>query len=227
MSDSGQYATGSPVGDRVFAVSQTGASEWAITDGEAHGCIMGRQSEANPYALFVDESGAEGMVSGSTMWDAVQAFAEATRMVEATPTGRVIASAWQSPGTVGSVLAQFASTGRARLDLLQQDAEATMRQDSVSRPDMSLLLTAGHGWREPVTVRSIAENVVSRGAQSLTRTVATVLARVADEAPYLIDGHAELSRAVDDIATAHENGEDADEEQAPSVPAGDPKSWPL
>lgn len=201
-----QYAIGSPVGDRTFAVTQSGASEWSITDGDgANGFIMGRQSEANPYGYFVDDSGAEGLVEGSDLWAAVRAFAHATRTVEATEEGREIASRWQSPGAVGHVLAQFATTGRARIDQLADDAERTKVTDPGSLADMENLLTDGLGYGEPVTARSLAAAHAREYGDTLASTASIVFADIAENHPHLITDAASARTAFDDIWSAWEN----------------------
>lgn len=202
MSDNGDYATGGPLGDRVFSVTQSGATEWQITDGETSGYLT--QTAVGAYSVDVDDSGAATEAKGD-IWAAVQAFARLTRTVEATPTGRVIASRWQSSGTVGAVLAQFASTGRARLDMLTDDAERTKVTDPASLADMENLTEADHGYREPITARSLAAAHAAEYGDTLASTASIVLADIAENYPHLITDAASARTAFDDIWTAWEN----------------------
>lgn len=203
MSDNGDYVMGSPVGDRAFAVTQSGATEWQITDGDnASGYIT--QTAVGAYGVDVDDSGATTETKGD-IWAAVQAFARLTRTVEATPTGRVIASRWQSSGTVGAVLAQFASTGRARLDMLTDDAERTTVMDTSAREEMAQLLRADHGYREPITARSLATAHASEYGDTLASTASIVFADIAENHPHLITDAASARTAFDDIWSAWEN----------------------
>lgn len=212
---SSDYAMGTPLGDAVYNVRQSGAREWQIAGGlvddsdptpTASGCIFGRDSSTFPLAFVVDDSGAEGMLGTDDMWAAVTAFAHATRVVEATEEGRAIAARWQSSGTVGHVLATFASTGRARLDLLRYDADRTIAMDAGAAEDMAQLFTSG--YREPVTVRSIAEDVVrENGTESYAATVSAVLSVVAEREAHLITDAASARDALGDIETAFENAE--------------------
>lgn len=53
---------------------------------------------------------------------------------------RIIAGRWQSPGRVGNVLAQFASTGEVWVDDLMEDMEATRKAEGpVALADMDRL----------------------------------------------------------------------------------------
>lgn len=192
-----QYATG----DRVFSVTQSGASEWQITDGNgASGYIIGRQSDTYPFAFDVDDSGAVGMVEGSDLWAAVRAFADATRTVEATQEGCEIASRWQSSGTVGAVLAQFATTGKARLDLLTDDAERTKVTDPASLAEMENLLTADHGYGETLTVKALVlADLAASGVDSVAECAARVFDVIASAHPHLITDAASARDAFCDI----------------------------
>lgn len=198
--ETGQYATGGPTGDRVFAVTRDGDGDYRITDGEVVGDIT--RDTAGTYTVDVEDTGATATVDGD-MWAAVNAFAALTRTVEATPTGRVIASRWQSSGTVGSVLAQFASTGRARLDMLQDDADRTQRTRgglrSAAAMDMAQLLRPDHGYREPITVRSLTEAHAREYGADLATTAGHVLSEIAESHPHLITDAASARDAFHEI----------------------------
>jgi len=213
------YAIGTPMGDATYTVRQSGGGEWQISgglaydnapDGLATGYIT-QQWGTSEFRVDVDDSGAESVITG-TLSDAVDAFASLTRMVEATEEGRTIARNWQSPGTVGSVLAQFASTGRARLDQLADDAERTERMDAGAAEDMAQLLHAGHGYREPITARSIAEDVIQNGGTEpgFEAIVTEVFSTIASTAPHLITDAESARLALDDTSTAFENADEED-----------------
>lgn len=187
--ESGQYATG----DRVFQVTQSGATEWQATDGTVTGSIYG---DGVAFTWDVDDSSEEGQAN--TMMGAVQGIAHATRTVEATPAGRVIASRWASPGTVGAVLAQFATTGKARADLLTDDAERTQLTDSASIADMEALLSDS-GNRDMVTVKSLTEAHAREFGADLATTAGHVLSEIAESYPYLITDAASARDVFHDI----------------------------
>lgn len=70
--------------------------------------------------------------------DAVTMFSEFGEILSESA-AREIASWWQSSGTIGHVLAQFASTGYAPMRLLQNDILKTIREcqkDDTSEENM-------------------------------------------------------------------------------------------
>jgi hypothetical protein len=159
------YAIGAAAGDRTFAVQPDGEGAWIIREGTA---ASGRvDTVAGVYVVTVDDTGAEHNTHGTDLHYAVEAFADLTRTVRATARGLSIAAAWQSPGTVGHVLAELASTGSARIDRLRADAEAVERasDNPLAAADMASLVTYGDGlnpetaWLAMIAMGQILDDV--------------------------------------------------------------------
>lgn len=129
---------------RTFTVTQSTANEWQWTTEDGLSGYIVRDGRGVFYA-DVEDGPAE--YSATALAEAVEGIAARVRTVRATIPGRAIARQWMSSGAIGSVLAQFATTGAARLDHLTDDAGATELTNANASDDMEKLLTAGYGYQ--------------------------------------------------------------------------------
>lgn len=110
---------------RTFDVVPCGRREWTITERGGNGASGLITDQGPRFTYEVDLSGVEGWANNG-LASAVREFAAETRMVYATRAQRNVAADYASPGAIGRVLAELATTGTARLDLLSDDVRRTI-----------------------------------------------------------------------------------------------------
>lgn len=125
-------ASAAPTGARVieangrtFDVVPCGRREWTVTERGGNGASGLITDQGPRFEYAVDLSGVEGWANNG-LASAVREFAAETRMVHATRAQRDVAADYASPGAIGRVLAELATTGTARLDLLSDDVRRTI-----------------------------------------------------------------------------------------------------
>lgn len=110
---------------RTFDVVPCGRREWTVTERGGNGASGLITDQGPRFEYAVDLSGVEGWANNG-LASAVREFAAETRMVHATRAQRDVAADYASPGAIGRVLAELATTGTARLDLLSDDVRRTI-----------------------------------------------------------------------------------------------------
>lgn len=109
---------------RTFEVTVQPDGWYLVTERGGNRASGTVEANGPRWDYTVDESGAQGWAN--TRYGAVREFAAETRMVHATRAQRNVAAGYASPGTIGRVLAELATTGTARIDLLADDVRRTI-----------------------------------------------------------------------------------------------------